>query len=266
MMRAIGGGIAGVARRIEHRSSRRLLARVRRRSAGRPRRPPARPRAGAGGAASARSKPAPSASSARRRRRRSGQSVTCISSIASAARNWNSRSPPASTRRCSTPRAASCSSDPRRPAGRCPRPASASASARKAGRDGDAARVKNSGRIAGSAEELGVSGNVERAADDDVPGPAAQARPIGGDRASAAMRPVAEGRAADEHRVGLGAQPAHARVVAGAAEEGEAALARVDAAVERDRGVADDLHRPRVICTPAHSSPAPAAASDRTVT
>ena len=69
----------------------------------------------------------------------SGHSVTCISSIASAARNWNSRSPPASTRRCSTPRAASCSRI--QATGRSPSPAQPSASAgEQPGRRATAAR------------------------------------------------------------------------------------------------------------------------------
>ena len=136
----------------------------------------------------------------------------------------------------------------------------------KAGLDGGGARhEQRPDRRLG--QERRRQRHVERAADDDVPRPRLQQRPVGrvGKRG---VRPVAKCRAADQHRVGLGAQPAHSRVVAGAAEEREAAFPRVDPAVERHRRVADDLHRrrlsprraatslrPRVICTPAHSRP-----------
>ena len=167
--------------------------------------------------------------------------------------NWNSRSPPASTRRCSTPRRGQLLEHPGdRQVAAFAGPALGFGRQRPAGERSRPGQQQRPGRRLG--EEVGVERQVERAADDHVPRPAAQPRPIGG-VGQRRMRPVAKGRAADQHRVGLGAQPAHARMVALAAEEGEAAFARVDAPVERDRGVADDLHRPRVICTPAHSRP-----------
>ena len=234
---------AGVARRIviviapaPSRAMRRCVV------AGRSRRLPARSRRGAGGAASARSKPAPSARLGASPPTTSGHSVTCISSSASAARNWNSRSPPASTSSRSTPRRGELLEHPGDRRAALARPALGLGAESRA--RSDAARVTKSGRIAGLAEERRRRA-ARRASRVTT---TFQGRPrrrgaIGG-VGQRRMRPVAERRAADEHRVGLGAQPAHARMVARAAEEGEAALARVDAAVERDRGVADDLHRP----------------------